>query len=76
MTAHPHTLAGPCAGARTFGVSVRWCVRCGQLLPKDDHYPRLEWAVRHINAVPTGGDVLRLNGTPAMHGPALLPKNV
>lgn len=34
MIAHPHTLPdGPCPGARTFGITVRNCVRCGALLP-------------------------------------------
>jgi hypothetical protein len=33
MIAHPHTLNGPCRGARTFGLTVRSCVRCGVLLP-------------------------------------------
>jgi len=36
MIAHPHTLpAGPCPGARTFGITVRSCVRCGALLSKN-----------------------------------------
>ena len=35
MIAHPHTLQGPCQGARTFGLSVRSCVRCGALLSKN-----------------------------------------
>jgi len=37
MTAHPHTLPdGPCPGARTFGLTVRNCVRCGALLDNGD----------------------------------------
>lgn len=37
MIAHPHTLPnGPCPGARTFGITVRNCVRCGVLLDNGD----------------------------------------
>ena len=37
MIAHPHTLPnGPCPGARTFGLTVRNCVRCGALLDNGD----------------------------------------
>lgn len=38
MTPHPHTLPnGPCPGARTFGITVRNCVRCGALLSNHDY---------------------------------------
>jgi len=37
MITHPHTLPnGPCPGARTFGITVRNCVRCGALLDNGD----------------------------------------